>query len=298
MTPTLSPVTCKVVGPAFGCDLWEMLGLGILFYISAALSGYCLLVYFRKSSHKFTDQTIWFWFFLMIFQLFRGTITIAPIEYDYTLIKILFLGAHHILLFIPMSLVILILFELLFSYQNPGTNAIKFFRYLFILFILTFTALVIALILIDDNSDTDTEGEEPVRSLSLWVGCTDFILLIFFVVPASSLIKQVTYPIVQPEDRSCVNFCKFGVGVNTVVFLFRMVYNILTFFEANPVENWSNRMNRGVATPVAAVRVWNFFGNLLFDFVPCVLSMIAVRLFKEHDMLFEENPYYTREGND
>ncbi|OHS95620.1 hypothetical protein TRFO_38265 [Tritrichomonas foetus] len=426
MAPTLSPLTCTIVSPAIGCDLWEMLGLGILFYISALFSFYYLILYWRKSKSRccLFDQTILFWISLLIFQLFRGTISIAKIEYDHRLIKIIFLGVHHILLFIPMCLVILILFDLLFTYQNPGTNAIKFFRSLFIIFLLTFTALVVVLIVVEDDSftksdesnilyqklrkysekstqiikndkprhrsiinnrkitfnskykismnnyhennydmnhnnnngnnndininnesnndmnhnnesnndlqllesnqkhegkdnknnhqthffdnskmnileqlndlDLESNNEEPERSLSLWVGCTDFILMIFFVCPAISLMRAVSYPIIQPEDASCISFCWFGIVVNTLLFFIRMVFNITNYIGVNPIQNWTNSQNRGVAIPTASVRVWNFFAYFLFDLVPSVLAMIAVRLFKEHDMLFNENPYYTR----
>lgn len=297
-------LTCLFVCPAFKCELWENLGLGLLFILTSILSCYYLFDNCRKTKKKckIFDQTILYWLTLIIFLLFRGILSIAPINYNYKTVKLIFLGMHHILLFIPMCLVILILFDLLFTYQNPGTNAINFFRSLFLLFLATFVILGLALSLIDINDDDNTD---PEMSLSLWVACTDLILMIFFVIPAWSLLKAVTYPMIQPEDRACVNFCRVGIFLNTFIFFLRMLFNFLHYIDQNPVQDWVVRMNREEAhynggkiyVPADGVRIYNFFYYLIFDFAPVVLSMIAVNLFKKHDLMFNENPYYTKQSD-
>lgn len=296
-------LTCLFVCPAFKCELWENLGLGLLFILTSFLSCYYLFDNWRKTKKKWKiiDQTILFWITLIIFLLFRGILSIAPINYDYKKVKLIFLGCHHILLFIPMCLVILILFDLLFTYQNPGTNAINFFRSLFLLFLATFVILGVALSLIDLNDD----NTDPEMSLSLWVACTDLILMIFFVIPACSLLKAVTYPMIQPEDKACVNFCRVGIFLNSLIFFLRMFFNFMHYIDINPVQDWVVRMNRDHAqylggkiyVPADGVRIYNFFYYFIFDFTPVVLSMIAVNLFKKHDLMFNENPYYTKQSD-
>jgi hypothetical protein len=186
-----------------------------------------------------------------------------------------------------MSLVILNLFELLFNYRNPGTNGIAFFHALFILFIITFVILGTVLSFVDPTGSPD-------RALSLWGACTDLILAIFFALPAASLLEAVTYPIVQPEDACCVNFCKVGIVGYVLLFLGRMIWNGTLFFNVNAASTWlSNQLNEeGMPTPQRRV-IW-FFWVVVFDFGTSVLGMISVFLFKKHGMMFNENPYYTR----
>ena len=295
-------LTCFYVSPAVKCGIWENLALGILFYLAAIVSVYFLFNNCRKSKSflKNINKTNLFWFMMIIYQLFRGTISIAPIQYNFITIKIVFLGVHHILLFIPMCLVILILFDLLFSYQNPGSNATDFFKWLFILFLVTFVGLGIALSIIDMNE----ESSDPEMSLSLWACCTDIILMLFFVIPAWSLLKAVTFPMIQPEDQKCVHFSRFGIFLNSTIFFLRALFNFLHYIEQNPIQNWilnqntnSPDFNQDILIPNGNVRAWNFCYYFIFDFLPVVLAMIAVYLFKKHDMMFNENPYYTKQSD-
>lgn len=299
-------MTCLFVSPFCKCGIWENLILGLFFYISALFSIYFLFQNWKKLKSKkkckmVFDQTILFWIALIIYQIFRGTISICYFPYSAKTVGLVFIGFHHILLFIPMCFVILILFDLLFTYQNPGTNAITFFRSLFILFFLTFVALGIALSCIDWNSEGRIDPEE---SLSFWVACTDLILFLFFIFPAINLLKDVMYPMVQPEDRNCVRFCQFGIGLNIFIFLFRMMFNFLHYIKLNPIQDWIVRENDECAVPrddffipSVGVRIWNFFYYLLCDLGPVVLAMIAVNLFKKHDMMFNENPYFTKQSD-
>ena len=213
---------CKHPMPGFGCNIPDTIFLGFLFYVSAIISC-CLLIFnIKKSKSKkaILDQTSLFWVFLTIFQVYRGTVALVPFHWTVTSFKIFFTGMDHILMFIPMCLVILILFDLLFTYRNPGTNAIIFFRSLFILFLFTFLTLGIVLSIVDLQN-----GSDPDASLSLWCACTDLILAIFFALPAFSLLDAVTYPMVQPEDVCCVNFCKVGILAYVIIFCLRMLYN-------------------------------------------------------------------------
>jgi hypothetical protein len=119
------------------------------------------------------------------------------------------------------------------------------------------------------------------------------MIAIFFVLPAVSLLKVVAYPMLQPENTNCVRFCKVGIVVYVVLFLGRMIWNGTLFFDANHASTWLLKQTvDGMPTKTRRV-IW-FFWVLLFDFGTGVLGMISVFLFKKHEMMFNENPYYTR----
>jgi hypothetical protein len=195
-------------------------------------------------------------------------------------------------MFIPMCLVILILFDLLFTYRNPGNTAVVFFRSLFLLFLVTFVLLGVVLGIIDLHTEADIEA-----SIILWCACTDLMLTIFFALPARSLLEAVTYPMVQPEDVCCVNFCKVGIVLYVLCFGGRMLWNGTDYFRINKLQTWvyEQRLENGM--PNGNARVINFTFNLLFNFGASVLAMISVYLFKKHDMMFNDNPYYTRQSD-
>jgi hypothetical protein len=115
-----------------------------------------------------------FWGFITIRQIYRGAISFAPgggptMDATY---RICYSTLNNLLMFIPMCLVILILFELLFTYRNPGANAITFFRALYLLFLFTFVVLGIIL------SVVDIEGQAGITdSMTLWCACSDLICL-------------------------------------------------------------------------------------------------------------------------
>ena len=286
---------CKNVMPGIGCNLPEMVTLGCAFLLAAIVSILLMIDNCRKSKSKVSilDQTVWFWIFLLIWCLYRGATLLVPFNWTLITFKICFVGLHHILLFIPMCLVILILFDLLFTYRNPGTNAIVFFRSLFILFLLTFITLGIVLSVVDLENESD-----PEESIALWCACTDLILAIFFVLPARSLLKAVTYPMVQPEDACCVNFCKVGILCYCAVFFIRMFYNGLHYFGWNPLQEWLNKeLAKTPEIPTGGARAVTCCFWVLFDLVPSLFALSSVYLFKKHDMMFNENPYYTRQSD-
>lgn len=286
---------CRNPMPALKCALPESYVLAFLFLICALVSTGFMIFHFRKSKAKIRvfDQTIVFWFFLAIWQYYRFVVTFVAFSWTQTYYNLLYSGLKHYLLFIPMCLVILILFDLLFTYRNPGTNAIFFFRSLFVIFLITFLVIGLTLGIIDSGEATD-----PDISLSLWCACTDLVLALFFVFPAKKLLDAVKYPMVQPEDESCISFCTVGYIVYTILFILRSLWNFLHFFDVNPLQNMEtediNRPSSEGWKPALRLRLIHFFFDLIFDIIPSVMSMISVFLFKKHDMMFNENPYYTR----
>jgi hypothetical protein len=280
---------CAHAGSGIGCGFVEAILMSVLFWVVGCISLFFLIQAIRTSKPGcfIKDQTVLFWFSILIWQLYHGAITLFPFHWDTVSYIRYFDAANHILMFIPMCFVILILFELLFNYRNPGTNGIAFFRWLFCLFLLTFLILGITLSFVDLTKAAD-------QALSLWCACTDLILAIFFTLPAISLLDAVTYPMVQPEDACCVNFCKVGILGYVCLFGGRMIWNGTLFFEVNYAYNWiMSQLTEDLMPTVrrrAIVFVWVFF----FDFVTAVLGMVSVFLFKKHGMMFNENLYYTQ----
>jgi hypothetical protein len=266
-----------------------MIAISILFFLAAIVSTFFIVYSVRRAKPGCPiDPIVLFWVFLALWQFYHGVISLVPIHWDSVTYRLWFNAANHILMFIPMGLAILILFELLLTYRNPGPNAILFFRALFVLFLLIFVALGAVLCTVD----LDNSGEVD-ESLSFWSACTDLILALFFALPAKSLLDAVTFPIVQPEDACCLSFCKIGIALYVLLFGGRMTWNGTHYFHANKAQEWlDNASKDGQAT--LARRIVMFLFVFFFDFGTSVLGMISVYLFKKHDLMFNENPYYTR----
>jgi amino acid transporter len=184
---------------------------------------------------------------------------------------------------------ILILFELLFTYRDPGVNAVKFFKGLFTVFLFTFLVLglIISLIALRYKRDAD-------RSNALWYACTDTVIAIFFTIASKALLGAVTYPMVQPQDVPCVNFCKVGIVVFVVLLSGRVIWNGTHYFGGNVMQDKLLEWTRpGTQLPDWRARTFIAVWYFIFDFLISVIVMIAVYLFKKHNMMFNENPYYT-----
>jgi hypothetical protein len=231
----------------------------------------------------------------MIWQFYHGAITFFEIPWDRVTFRLLHEALNHILIFIPLCLSILILFEFLFPYRNPGPNAIQFFRLLFLLFVVTFVILGIVLSIVDVGNEKEAD-----ESFLLWCACSDLIIAIFFALPAWALLRAVTYPRVQPEDVACIRFCHVGIVVYVLLFAGRIAWNGTYYFGVNIAQNWLLSDNavdheRGkYIMPSPAASCLNFFYVFLFDGVTSALAMITVYLCKKHDMMFDETPYSTR----
>jgi hypothetical protein len=297
MDPAVTPYPdyCNYAFPGLECNYPEMLVLGILFWICALVSIVLLTHAIRKvdqAKHRFffLDQTVLFWFSLAIWQIYRGILFVIPFHFNVETYHIWYTSVEQMVMFIPMCLVILLLFDLLFTYRNPGTNAMLFFRSLFLLFLVTFTVLGILLCVLDFSSnkkDTDL-------SMSLWCACTDLVLAIFFALPARALLEAVNYPMVQKEDVCCVNFCKVGIVLYVLLFGGRMLWNGTHYFGANKLQDWIFNDVDVNGRPKTGARVINFLLFFFWDFVSSIMSMISVFLFKKHEIMFSENPYYNR----
>jgi hypothetical protein len=291
--PTVAPYWCRTALPGLECGYPESLALGVLFWLSALISIILLIRDVRKPTRRFVllDQTILFWVFIAIWQTYRGALLVVAIHWTPPTFRIWFVSVEQMIAFIPMCLVILLLFDLLFAYRNPGTNAVFFFRVLFLLFLVLFLGMGILLCLLDSSGEEDQDAD---LSMSLWCACRNLVLAIFFAIPAHALLKAATYPMVQPEDACCVNFCRVGIVLYVLLYGGRTLWNATHYFGVNKVQEIMNNDISPDGRPAATARALSFVFYFLFDFVSSVLSMIAVYLFRTHELLFYENPAYHR----
>ena len=286
---------CKNVMPGQGCDLPEMYFLGSLFWCSALVCIFLLYKHIKSTRKRWRtfDVVSLFWVTMVIWLVYRGLTSIF--YYDWTAQGYL-LGntlVNRLLLFTSMCLVIYILFDLLFKYDNPGRNAIRIFQCLFGLFYACFLVLGVGLCFVEIKREND-----PDSVLSLWCGCSDLIILIFFVLPAISLLKSVTYPMVQPDDICCVNFSKVGIVLYILIYGLRCIWNIFHYYDINSIVTWfDNELDKTEEIPNSNARVFTFFFFFIFDFMPSLLALISVYLFSEHDLVFNENPYFTHQSD-
>jgi hypothetical protein len=284
---------CTHAFSGMSCGFGEMSTLGVFFWASALVSLFFLVVSIRTATTRIAvfDPTVVFWFFMILWQIYHGTINVAQFSWTVVTFRLWYQSLNHILMFIPMCFVILVLFNLLFTYRNPGANAMMFFRGLFFLFLLIFVVLGAVLSAIDVSTE-----ETIAPSLGLWCACTDLLLVVFFALPARALLDAVTYPMVQPEDTCCVSFCKVGIVLYVLLFAGRVLWNGTQYFNGNVVQDWLKKQVAG-ARPTTPARLINFFCIFLFDFAISVLAMTSVYLFKKHDMMFNENPYYSKQND-
>ncbi|OHT12142.1 hypothetical protein TRFO_03793 [Tritrichomonas foetus] len=293
---TRKSFVCKNVMPGLVCNFFEMDILGSLFLLTAVFSIYQIFIHL-KSKKKF-DKSLSFWFFLLIWQFFRGITSLVYFNYDMFTFSIVFIGFRRLIFFVPMCLVILILFELLFTYRNPGTNIIIIFRWFIGVFLGTFLTLSVILSKCEtsiDYSDDFNDQSEPDLSLSFWGACSDLILCLFFAFPAIKLINVVTTPMVPPENAKCVNFTKIGIVVYILLFLGRSIYSATHFFNINLIQKFLNEQLNSNESANLISRLISFFYYFFFELVPTVMAQIAVVLITSHQIMFSENPYYTRD---
>jgi len=290
MTP--SSLVCKQAMPGLGCGFSEMLGLGISFEIVAII---CAILLYRHIKIKLVqkerifDLNVLFWITMILYLTYRGILSIFPFNYSYSSLLLVHVGINAILALIPISLFVLLVCELLFTYKNPGIQIVSFFRIVFFVFLIVFLIVGVSL------SFIDIEDYDPTSTLALWHGCTDFLVVFFVVVPAIQLISAISYPVIQPEDEKCVKWSVAGVGIFCITFLFRSVFNILHYFGVNPVTHWfQNELLIDPNMPTKAARNFQLVFSIVFELGTSIMTMIGVSMIRMHDMKFTNDPFYAR----
>jgi hypothetical protein len=263
--------------PGIGCGLPEMLVLGLLYFFASLCSPF-FLVQGRRRRDPFEDTLLirlLFSISMFIWLLFRSIISIAPFDYSMQSFQIVSIVVGDVLCLIPLSLAILILCEILFSYRAPGDRTVVFFKVMFLIFLVAF--LVIAIVVTIANID---DPAELVYSMALWRASTNFVILLFFALPAYELFKTM-------RDSENLEFWKYtsaaqyGVSFLILVICVRIVYDGLVCADKNPVHDYLNSESDKSGGEVSgSVRAIQFLGSFFFEILTSLLIMLAVRVLR------------------
>jgi hypothetical protein len=135
---------------------------------------------------------------------------------------------------------------------------------------------------LDENTDN---ADQP---MALWGAMTLLVCALFFILPARALVRAVTYPAVQKEDRQCVNFFSVAIWAYTLLYVVRALWNLTHFFDINPLQELVYQY----PWRAPGVRAFNALFILLFDITPASLAIAGVYLLRKHDMLFNETTHF------
>ena len=290
-------LVCKLATPALGCNYFEMLILSILFFIISISCLFYIYLYFNSkmySKSKIINFHMIFWIFLFIWSIYCGIIHLVPFNYSLNSYYIWFVNVNNVGFFFSLSFVIFIIFEHYFQYRNPGPGADWFFRIFLFTFLGVFLYLGIILSYTNDSNKAD-----DYSLMFLWQSCISFLFSIFILVPSLSLISAVSYPVIQPEDLSCIQISKIIVWLSTIIFLIRSIYNFLNFLKINPILKWFFNNDKDFIDKLSnSKRIYGFFFSFIFTFLPALLSLIGVHVIFQHDIDFLDDSFYAAAKSD
>lgn len=290
--------TCLYAMPGLGCNIPEMLVLGIFFILGSFA---CIYFTFHQYKNKKSDKqhspygySIIFFASMSFWMAFRGVISIFPFKYTHLTYNIVFTNISTILFTIPLSFVILILCNILFTYRNPETKMIIFFKMLFFIFFIAF--LFIAFVIAIANAN---DTEEHDRAIKLWRCCTDLIICFFFTGPAIQLIKEIA---IKFPNKKFLTISIAGVAIFCFIFILRVIYNSLSYLNLNPIENLIkddiNDSENPKKFPSTTTRAFTFVYYLIFDFFASCLGIAAVIYIDKKELDILSGPKYEQQKSD
>jgi hypothetical protein len=278
--------------PGIGCGLPEMFILGLLYFFASLVAPFFLLQG-RRRRDPFEDTfliRVLFSISMFIWLLFRAIICIAPFDYSEHGYQIVFRVVSAILYLIPTSLAILILCELLFSYQDPGERKIVFFKVMFLIFLVAF--VVIAIVVTVANID---DSPELTYSMALWRASTNFVVLLFFAFPVYQLFRTVLDP-ESGDIRKYDTIAQYGVSFLILVICVRIVYDGLVYAEKNPVHDYlEGAGEKDVSKPSGGVRAIQFLSGFFVEILTNLLVVLAVRVLRFVEQRFAHRRETIRE---
>lgn len=289
MTEETQQFICQNTFSAMTCDISESYALGLLFYLffifTCGFLGFHFI--FSKTKKIFTSPVV-FYLIMGTYLLYRGTVTIFYFDWTINLYNLIFIAFNAFFIFIYNSLVILILFNLLFKYQRQEQQVISFVNFLFFSTVFAFLILGIIFYFTDYLAQN---FNDPDKSLSLWLACTDLILVVFFVFPANLVLKEYTSPMLNKEDVHCVRFCKCGIIIYCSIYGLRFLFHLTHYFNINPLYNGiiQDRKNSDFLTTRSRAIAFLFY--FISELIPAGLSSITIFLFDKNDLLYDDNPY-------
>jgi len=290
-------LVCKLAAPAIGCDYFEMYILAFLFFLVSLSCLYLIIHYFRSkmwSKTKGINFHVIYWGFMMIWSLFRSCLHLYPFPYTYKTFNLWYINVNNIIFYLTLSIVIFIICEHYFQYRNPGPGADCFFRVFLLIFLGVFLYLGV---LLSYTSGVPSGVDSSL--MYLWHGCVSLLFGIFVLVPSLSLISAISYPVVQPEDASCVSKSKLIVWTSFSILFVRSMYNILNFLGYNPILKWYfEDMNAPTDTLSRSRRIFGFSFSFIFTFLPTLMSMLGVYVVFKHDIDFLDDSFYAAAKSD
>ena len=290
---------CKIAHPGIGCGAEEMLVLSVMFVGVMVACFVMLFKHFRsrpKLQQQGFDFNIPFWITMAIWTTYHAIILTFKFPYTAKTYYICGVCIDSILLLLPFSFLVIIISEMLFTYRNPGTQRLIFSRIVFLLFLVIFLILGIFLSLVDTESFLGT-GD----TMMLWHGAMSLVIALFIAMPSVRLIQAVSYPVVQPEDVSCVRISKIGLWVIVSLFLLRSIHNFLIYLGHCPWNSWFQREIAEAEDPKnlpVACRCYHFFFDFIFNFGCALLGFGGVYLLRKHDLEFADDPFYAPEKSE
>ena len=281
--------TCKNVMPGIGCGLWEFFCLGLIFYAAAIFSVFNFKKLLSKWSSSFGKLLCLLWLTMSIWLFYKGTLFIVPFNYNQLYYRIFFVSLPAILYVIPITLLVRLVCEALFTYNSPGSKLQNFIKVLFASFITIYFMIGITLS-IGDVSDTD----DPGSSISLWYGCMNLLTVLFVTTPAYKLVKVIQSN-GMPQYKSCYNQAKVGLFFFVLMYTLRGLYNILSYFSVNPIQKFLNQeLSHVQRFPPLNVRVISWFFYFLFDGITAFLFILGAIILNSHSDQLAVDPFFVR----
>lgn len=296
---SIEEFVCKYVHPGIGCGAPEMFVLGLLFLFDALVCAYLLFQHIRsrlKAKPSGFDFNILFWITMIIWAIYRFIIVTFHFQWNAKSWYLCGVCIDSILLLLPFSFMVIIISEMLFTYRNPGTQKLIFSRIVFVLFLTIFLVLGVLLSLMDVESVFDS-GD----TMMLWHGAVSIMIAVFIAMPSVRLVQAVSYPVVQPEDVSCVKWSKIGLWTIVFLFVIRSIHNFLTYIGCNPWNHWLMRTIEAAEDPMnlgTPVRAYHFLFDFIFNYVCAGIGIGGVYLLRKHDLDFADDSFYAPEKSE
>lgn len=288
-----SRFVCLNAMPGIGCNFPENIALGSIYIVSGLICFYFFVkLIIRKKEKKSTDlienQIQMYWFFAMFWLIYRGVLWIVPFNFTKLTFLLFHNGLNAIFFLIPFAFLILILCEIVYLLANPG-KSVTMLRILLYVFLSIFLITGICLSVFSDNIDENGNAESPIY---LWTACTNLITLLFIAIPSIQLIHSYSFPFPQEEDKSCIRTSIIGVTIFIILYIFRILYNFLQYFDWNPISKIYNEQVFSDKGPSIGIRIYGFFFYVILDVVIIWMANAAILTLYRRNLTLSRDQYY------
>lgn len=291
---------CNITHPFMKCEFYEFL---IIFFIYIALCIICLIFLYQHFhqmkllKQKSFDFNKWFWISMSIWCLYHSIFEIVYIDWTAKYYYIFYVCLDSLLIMVPSSLFIVIISETLFVYRNPGILIHSFSRILFLIFFIIYFILGIAAACFKAFDGFDLKEDD---FFYLWLSCYDILMFCFILMPTCKLIQALSTPVVLLEDSSFIKKMKIGLIIICLIYLTCAVFNMLSYFGANPAYNALKDAIQDANNNLLSFKK-RYIYILLELFFNCdivVMLILGVKLIRQHDLSFVEDPFETQVRSD